>query len=441
MEITLDKIDKTEALIKISLKESDYQPAVDQKVKEYRKKANIKGFRPGKVPEGMIRSMYGKSLMIDEINHLVGHKLSDYIRESDLQFLGEPLPDRDKASAIDWDNQKDFDFEYNIGFAEEFDLKIDKKVKADRHSIKVDDEVIAETIENLQRQFGEPEVVDVAGEKDFVYGPMTSSDESVNKEIKIDLRELDKGALKKFKGSKLGDQISFDHKKLYKSPNLLKHQLGMTDEEYKKIKGKLSITVQGIESIKEIPVSQELFDKTFGPGNVKTEDEFKEKVNEAVGKNYKNEEAQFFDFKLRELLIEKAKIQLPDAFLRRWLKETNKEMTDEVLDKEYDSYANELKWSLIRNKVVKGQDIKVENEDVMEEAKSLIRNQFAASGISEGIEDQLETFATNYLQGENGDNYMKVFGQVQNRRVMEHIKNEITIKDKEVTLDAFRKLS
>jgi len=441
LDITLDKVDKTEGLIKISLKEADYQPAVNQKVKEYRKKANIKGFRPGKVPEGMIRSMYGKSLMVEEINHMVGHKISDYLKESDLQFLGEPLPNREKAEAIDWDNQKDFDFEYSIGFANDFVLKIDKKVKIERYKIKIDEDVIKETIEKLQRQFGEPEVVMTVEEKDFVYAPVVSADESINKELKIDMRELEKGAWKKFRGSKIAEKISIDAKKLYKSPNLLKHQLGLTDEEYKKIKGKLTITIQGIERIKEIPVDQALFDKTFGEGAVNSIDTFKEKVKEAVSKNYTSEESQFFNFKLHEHLIEKAKIVLPDSFLKRWLMEVNKEMTEEVLEKEYSTYAKELKWSLIRNSIVKNQDIQIDNEEVVEEAKVLIRNQFAASGVGEGMEDQLDNFANNYLQGENGDNYMKVFGQVQNRRVMDFIESEITIRDKEVSLDAFRKMA
>ncbi|MCP4460353.1 MAG: trigger factor [Cytophagales bacterium] len=441
MEITLDKTDKTEGLIKVNLKEADYQPAVNQKVKEYSKKANIKGFRPGKVPESMIRSMYGKSLMVEEINHMVGHKLSDYLKESDLQFLGEPLPNREKADAIDWETQKDFVFEYSIGFANDFELKIDKKVKTERYKIKIDEDVTNETIENLQRQFGEPEVVEIVEEKDFVYGPIVSADELINKELKIDMKELEKGAWKKFRKSKVADKISIEAKKLYKSPNLLKHQLGLTDEEYKKIKGRLSITIQGIERIKEVPVDQALFDKTFGEGTVDSLDTFKEKVKEAVSKNYISEESQFFNFKLRERLIDKAKIVLPDNFLRKWLMEINEEMTEELLEKEYASYAKELKWSLIRNNLVKTQNIEIDNEEVLQEAKTLIRNQFAASGMGEGMEDQLDNFANNYLQGENGDNYMKVFSQVQNRRVMDFLESEITIKEKEVSLDAFRKMT
>lgn len=440
MDITLDKIDKTEALIKVTLKQEDYQPAVNRKIKDYSKKANIKGFRPGKVPEGVIKSMYGKSLVAEEVQHMLSHKLSDYIRESDLQFLGEPLPNREMNEKIDWETQTDFEFQFNLGFANEFNLSIDKKIKVEKYKIKVDDTVIKETIENLQRQFGEPEVAQNVEEKDFVYGPVVSSDGAIDKELKIDMKELEKGAFKKFKGAKENDTVSFEPKKLYKSPHLLKQQLGLTDDEYKKIKGKLTLTIKGIQRIKIVEVGQDLFDKTFGKDAVKTIEEFKEKVKDAVGKNYANEEEQFFNYKLREQLIDKAKIELPDNFLKRWLKETNEEMTDEILTKEYEMYGRELKWSLIRNQIVKNQEMKVENEEVQNEAKNLIRMQFASSGIGDGMEDQLDNFATNYLQGENGENYMKVYNQVQNRKVMDYIKSEITIKDKEVSLEAFRKL-
>ena len=440
MEITLNKIEKTEAIAKVSLIQEDYQPAVNQKIKEYSKKANIRGFRPGKVPESLIRSMYGKSLRIEEIQKILSSKLSEYIKESDLQFLGEPLPNREKTETIDWDNQTEFEFEYHLGFAEAFTLAIDNKIKVDKNSIKVDDAIIQETIENLQRQFGEPKVVDVVEEGNYVHGTVRSVDRSIDKEIRLDTKDLDKGAWKKFKGGKVNSVVAIDPKKLYKNPTLLKHQLGLTDEEFKKIKGKLNFTIQAVQQIKEAEVNQDLFDKTFGKDSIKSFDEFKLKVEKAVSQNYMIEEEQFFDYKLRELMMDKAKIELPDAFLKKWLMEVNKEMTEEILDKEYEAYSRELRWSLIQNLIVKDNDLKVENEEVVNEAKNLIRQQFSTAGMVEGIENQLESFAHNYLQSENGENYMKVFNQVQNRRVMDYIKTQITIKKKEISLEAFRKL-
>jgi trigger factor len=439
LDINLEKTGKTEALIKISLKQQDYQPAVDEKIKDYSKKANIKGFRAGKVPTGVIRKMFGKSLLVDEVNHMVSHKLMHYLRESDMQFLGEPIPNHDRSASIDWESQKDFDFEFRIGFANEFELRLDK-VKLERYSIKVDDTVINETIENLQRQYGEVQVAQKASDKDYVYGPLKSEDGSIEREIRIDLREVEKGFVKKFTSASVEDIIEFEPKKLYKSKHLLANQLGMTEEAFKKIKGKLTFRIQGIQHVNEAAVNQELFDKVFGQGAVNSLEEFKTKVKEAVSKTYVQEEMTYFQYKLREELVKQAKIELPDAFLKDWLKASSETMTDDILEKEYNQYGDELRWSLIRNKIIKAQNFEVKHEDVLEEAKNLIRKQFGGAGLHEAIESQLDTFANNYLQAEEGKNYQGVYNQVMQRRVMGHIESQITIKDKQVSLEAFREL-
>ena len=202
----------------------------------------------------------------------------------------------------------------------------------------------------------------------------------------------------------------------------------------------MTFSLKAVNHHKLASVDQELFDKTFGKDTIKDEAGFRARVQEVVSQNYEGEEKQFFDFQIREKLTENAKINLPDEFLKEWLVKSNDNITPELIDLEYTAYAKELKWSLIRNQLVKAQDLKVEHEDVMNEAKELIKKQFAGSGIGNQMDDQLDTFANNYLQGENGENYMKVFNQVQSNKVLDYIKNEITVKEKEVSLDEFRKL-
>ncbi|MFY0607475.1 MAG: trigger factor [Cyclobacteriaceae bacterium] len=439
MDISLDKIDKTEALIKVSVKQEDYQPGVSKKIKDYSKKASIKGFRPGKVPEGLVRKMYGKSILLDELNQLISEKLNTYLKESDLQFLGEPMPKED-FDTIDLDSQTDFEFAYHVGFAEEFSLAIDKKLKIEKHSIKIDKKVLDETIDNLRRQFGEMTTPDVSEDKDIVYGQMNNADGSIDKEISIDLNDVEKASLKKLTGVKVEDKIELDPKKLYKDSHKLHHQLDISHDDFDQVKGKVSFTVKGISRQAPADINQELFDKTFGEGAVSDEAEFMDKVKESVGGSFKNEEEQYFDYQLREKLVEKAKINIPDEFLKKWLLKTNEKITEEILQDEYTTYAKELRWSLVRNKIVKEQGIKVENEEVTEEAKNLIRAQFGQAGLIGQMDDKLDMFAQNYLEAENGDNYMKVYNQVQNKKVFDFLKENITIKEKSVTMDEFRKL-
>lgn len=440
MDISLDKTENNEALIKISLKQEDYQQGVDQKIKDFSKKANLKGFRPGKVPPGLIRKMYGKSILAEEINRILGEELTKYIRESDLRILGEPMPRREEMEAINWETQQDFEFTYDAGFAGDFDLKVDKKIKVEMAKIKVDDTVIEETIGNLQRQFGETSPAEEVSEGDTVYGQIVAESIELDREISIDTRECEKAGTNKFKGLKVDDTLTIDGKKFFKDADYVTRLAGLTADQVKTAKAKYDFTVKGITHTAPAEVNQELFDKTFGAGNVESEDVFKEKVSETLAQNYDKESDQLFFMKVRDALVDKAGITLPDAFLKTWLKATNENMTDDLLATEYDQYAKELRWSLVSEQIASDNDLKVEHEDVMAEAKAQILQQFGGPAIAEQLGDQLDQFANNYLQGENGNNYMKVFNQVKGTKVFEFLKGEITVKEKEVTLEEFRKL-
>lgn len=438
MEINLEKQHSTQGVIKISLKRADFQPAVDQKIKEYSKTANIKGFRPGKVPQGMIRKMYGNALVVEKINKLVSEKLTEYIKNSEIHFLGEPLP-IERNESFEWETQEVFDFEYEVGFAEPFEIKVDKKVKMDRFAIKINDQVTDETIENLQREYGEIENSEVSTEKDTLHGKVTTKSEDFEKEIILDLRDAEKSTLKKLTGLKVGDEIEIDPKKGFKSEFVIKNQLRINDEEWKKLK-KLSFKLEVIHHHKLAPLDQDFYDKTFGKDVVKDESEFREKVKEIVIQNYEKEEKEFFNYQVKEKLIESTKINLPDEFLKKWLFQPNDNVTSESLETEYENYSKRLKWSLISGELIKSNDLQVKHEEVVAEAKTLIKNQFTASGVGNNMDHVLDDFANSYLQEENGENYMKLHNQKQEEKIVKYIVDEITVKDKEVDLDEFRKL-
>ncbi|WP_422361986.1 trigger factor [Reichenbachiella sp.] len=436
MDIQLDQKSKTEALIKINLKEADYQPKVEEKLKEYSKKAQIKGFRPGKVPQGLINKMYGKSILVEEINQMVSHKVMDYIKENDIQILGDPLPNAEKAADLDWENGKEFDFEYEIGIAPEFDLKVDSKLKVDTFSIKIEDKLIDETVANLQKQFGETTNPEVSEDGDSLYGEIIieGDDENASGTL-LDFDHVEKKVQKDMIGKKAGDVIEFDPAKAIKNEDqrnaFLATNQGLT--------GKIKFEVKKVNRTDRAEINQDLFDKTFGKDAVKSEEEFKEKIKVSISENYVKETEGYTELKIRDKFIEKTKMELPDTFLKKWLALSNKNnLTQEQIDTDYPLYANDLKWSLIKNKISKDSEIKVEHEEVVEEAKNMIRVQFGSMGMSEAMEQNIDSFADNYLKGEEGQNYMKLNEKVFNDKVMAHIKENISIKAKEVTADEYR---
>ena len=435
MEIVLDKISNTEALIKISLKQDDYQPKVEEKIKEYSKKANIKGFRPGKVPKTLINKMYGKSILVDEVNHMLSHNVMDYIKDNNIQILGEPLPNMEKAADIDWDSQSEFDFEYSIGMADDFEVKLDKKVKIENFSIKVDHKVINETIDNLKKQFGTMTNPETSEEGDILYGEIVTEDEDENKKGELDLTKVEKKQVKNFVGKKSEDEIEFDVSKVLKEESDIVAFTGSKEST------KIKFLVKNVNRMVDAEMGQDLFDKTFGKDAVKTEEEFRTKIAEVVGKNYDQESENFLNYKIQDEFVEKTKIDLPDEFLKRFIQSSNKEkISREEIDRDYEHYAKDLKWSLIKNKISKDNEIKAEHEDVIEEAKTMIRQQFTASGFpADQMESSLDSFVDNYLKGEDGNNYVKLHEKVYNDRVVKFIKESITIKNKEVTPEEFNK--
>ena len=438
LEINFDKIENSEALIKISLKDVDYQPQVTEKIKDFSKKANIKGFRPGKVPFGIIKKMYGPQITAEEITKIVGDSLNNYLKESDLQFLGEPIA-LDPEQPIDWVNQKKFDFTFNVGYAQDFDLKIDKNLKIEHQKIKIDERVMEETLANLRQQFGEVVKADTVSQGDTLYGILSVKDKLEDKEVTFELKEIHKNLSKKLIGSEVGSIIEVDNKRSFNNENYFSHITKLTDKEIKSVKGKFKFTIKGISHNLPATINQELFDRTFGKGNVKTEEEFYSKIKDTISKNYKAEAVKLFHHKIREKIIGKTKITLPNKFLKNWLLRTNKNVNPEILEKEYDHYQRELKWSLVRNKIAKDQTIKIENDEILNEAKLIMAQQFGGIAALEQLGDQMDTMAENYLKAENGDNYMKVFNEIQNKKVFSFIENEVTTKEKMVSLDDFRK--
>jgi trigger factor len=443
LHISLEKQSVTDGLIKIKLAETDYLPKVDEKIRDYARKATIKGFRQGKVPTGVIKKMFGKSILVEEVNHLVSHGVSDYIKDNKLRILGEPLPNQEKARLIDWDTQKEFEFEFQIGMVEDFQVELSQKVKVKSHPIEVDEKVIDETVTDLRRRFGIISYPEMTEATDNISGEITAED-GVTKTTYLQIEKVEKKEQKKFIGLKKDDVVDFDIEKVTNDEAARAQLLGVSEDEAKQAKGKRSLKITSITRVELAEVNQELFDKTFGKDAVKTEDEFRNKIRETISENYQRETDHLLDHEIQHYLVDHTTIKLPETFLKEWLKATSEgQVNDEVLAKELGSYQESIKWDLIKNKIAEDNKIEVAGEEVRQRAKEVIAEQFGGHAIIEQLGDKMDAIAENYLAGQDGkgQNFMRLYNQLRQEKIMKFIREKITISEKKVSLDEFRKIA
>jgi trigger factor len=444
VNITLNKQSNTEGILNIKLTESDYLPKVDEKMKEYSRKASIKGFRPGKVPTGVIKKMFGKSILVEEVNHLISHSISDYIKENKLKVLGDPLPNEDKARAIDWDNQKDFEFEFQLGMVEDFKVDLSSKVKVTSHPIEVDQKVIDETLTDIKRRYGKVSYPEVSEAGDNLFGEISMKGSDEKKGSYIAIEKVEKKEQKKFIGLKKEDTVEFDVAKTFADETELARALNMTEDEAKNAKGTYVFHVTSVSRVEPAAINQELFDKVFGNDVVKTEEEFLNKVKETITNNYQRETEHLLDHYIQHYFVDNTKITMPDNFLKTWLKNTSGgQVTDEVLEKEFTQYKESLKWDLIKNQITEEKSITVEGDEVRERAKKMIIDQFGGEAIAAQLGSKLDDIANNYLAGQDGkgETFMKIYNQLRHDKIMKVVKDAITINEKKVSLDEFKKIA
>ncbi|MEX0882806.1 MAG: trigger factor [Cyclobacteriaceae bacterium] len=439
MEITLDKHAGNEATVKIKLDEADYQQKVDAKIKDYAKKANIKGFRPGKAPFNMVKNLYGTSVLVEEINHLLSSTLNNYLKEQEFKVLGEPLPAEEAEKNIDWKKQKDFEFKYKIGFVEKVEVNMDQTLNAKIYDVDITDKEVNDALENIKKQYGQMTNPEESQENDFLYGDLKAEDGSFEKTLSLPLTAIDGRSVKKFTGAKKGDVITFDPTKAIKDD--LHSVLDIGQEEAEKISGDFTFTVQNINRTEEAKMNQELFDKVFGPDQVKNEEEFMEKIKQILGENYQKEIKVYNEEQLKDSLIEKNKLDLPENFLKEWLIKANDgKVSDQDVEKEFPLYTKQLTWSLLSNKIAEQNEIKAEHEEVIEKAKEMIRQQLASSGMGSQMEDSMDMFVQNYLQGNEGQNYMQLLTAVQNEKVLDFVREKVNLQEEKISVEKFKEL-
>jgi trigger factor len=437
MNVTLERSTPTEAALKIALTPEDYRPEVDKKIKDYSRKANLKGFRPGKVPPTLIQKLYGKSILVDQINDLLSKTVSGYIRENKLSVVGDPLPDRERTEAIDWDNQQEFEFVYNLGLASEFEVDFAKLPPVPAYEIQATDKELDSTLEDLKTRFGEPIHPETLEAGDMAYGTFEGA--GLSEKSAIPTAKLTESSQALFVAKKVGDVVTFDIQSLFAEPKSLALATGKKEEEVAELQGEVTFTIEDITRSAPAEMNQEFFDKVLGPGKATSEEDFRAQVLAIIQDNYRREAQLLLRDDLQQMLLDNTKIDLPDEFLRHWLLETNEgKLTEADVEQDYDKFARDLRWTLIRNKVAESADIKVEPEEIEAYAGEIIKSQFGIYGDDSSMGDVIKRLAQGYLKEKNGDNYYQVFNRVYANKVMDVIVEKAQVETQPIDVDTFR---
>lgn len=445
MNISQEKIDNLNAVVTINMNPEDYQPRVDKAIKDHAKKAKIPGFRPGMVPPAHIKKMYGKSILVDEVNNLLSDTLNKYLDEQKLEVLGQPLPKIDDKKEYNWDFSDTFEFNYEVGLAPEFTVDFSSKDKLTQYEIKVDDETLASRIKNIRRSYGKMTNPDVSADDDVLYAQLTqlSPDGSVFEDgivnttsIRLD-QVIDEKIKKSLIGLKKDDELVFDIQKAYNNdaPKVAA-LLGIEEAEAADLKSNFRLTVKNVNRLEEGDLNQEFFDKLFGEGVVTDEAGFVAKITEELESMMVQDADRKLQNDIYTYALDKVKFDLPDDFLKRWLKATNENLSQEDLDGGYNDFAKNLKWTLIENKILKDNNIEIKYEEVFAAAKQSLAQQFAMYSPQPIGEEQLAQYAVQYLQ--NKENANKVFEEVKALKTLDHIKSVITLDKKEIKYNDFK---
>lgn len=448
MNISQENIDALNAVIKVELTESDYQDKVDKVLKDYRKKVNLPGFRKGHVPMGMVKKMVGPSAVVDEVNKILSESLQKYLTENKLEVLGSPLPKSGEQEKIDWENQKEFEFKYEVGLAPKFDLELTTKFKFEQYKIKVGGTDVDKYIKDVSKRYGKMTNPEKSEEEDMLFGKFEELEKGQVKEggithssIIVISEVTDKKLKAKLIGIKANDVIDeLDVKKIAKNESDQAAAIGIKEAELKGVKSKFKFTVEKVNRILPALVNQELFDKIYGPNVVKSEDEFRSKVSEELKKGLTMDSERKLKSDIQAKLLEKLKLSLPDEFLKKWIVASNeKPISKEQIESEYEEYSKGLKWQLIENKIIKNNDVKVTNEEVVNYTKELLTQQMAGMGLPTDNEDELTETANRVLQ--NQEEAKNIYAMVYDKKLMELYKASFKLKEKEVSYEDFVKVA
>lgn len=447
MNITRENIDDLNTVLKIQVEKADYDGNVEKVLRDYRKKANIKGFRPGMVPIGLIKKMYGKAVQIDEINKIVTENVQKYLTDEKIEILGDPLPRLDDHEKIDFDTKASFTFSFDLGLAPAFEIKLSNKNKVPYYEIDADEKMKKDYLENYTRRYGKFEKADLSEEKDMLKGKIEALDADSNQvadglfaddtTLSIDIIK-DKKIKKQFIGVAEKETIDFDLRKAFPNDFEIAGLLKKQKDEVKEINGNFRFTVNEISRFHPAEINQELFDRIYGEGVVSSEEDFRKKIDEEITANLKHESDYKLSIDLQKLAADKTDFALPEDFLKRWLLKVNEKTTEEQIEKEFGTFKHDLKWQLIRNRIARMNEIKITEEELQKEAENIARYQFRQYGLFYATDEQVSNYAKETLKRE--EDAKRIADKILEEKVIELLKGMVKLETNTISIEEFNKL-
>ncbi len=448
MNITRENIDNVNAVINIAIEKADYEKQVEDVLKDYRQKASIPGFRPGKAPKGLIQKKFRPAVLVDEVNKLLSQNLSKYLIEEKLPILGEPLPNVDKQQVINWESDENFSFAFDIALAPEVNISLGKEDSFKYYTIAVSDEMVSQQEEMAASQLGQNVPAEEVKEDSSVRGDFVQIDAEGNgveggiapKGVLLAVDRIKNEEIKKaFVGAKQGDVLSFDPVKAFEDRHEVGHMLNIKHDEADTLNSDFTFTITEILQFEKAVLNEDLFKKLYGEDTeVKTIEDFRSRIREELANNLAYSSDQKFAQDVHKALMEKTNIELPEAFLKRWLLDANKDMTLEQIEKEFDGFMKDLKWQLIKDNVAKANEIKVTPDEANEFARKMALAQYQQYGIYDVPEEQLESFAKMIIEKPEEED--RIYKKIQEDKVIYEIKQKVSIVEEEVSQEDFNKM-
>jgi len=440
MKVTQKNIDDLTLIVTLDIEQADYSDKQKKILNDYRRKADIRGFRKGMAPMSLIQKMHGRSALLDAVNGLISDGLNNYITENKLNILGEPLPNETEQKQIDWENDTEFQFAFDIALSPKVELNLGADDKIPYYEVKISKEEKEKYRSNVLRQYGQLGIADAVEEEDFIIADLIQGETKIEGAY-IALRSIEDLKLKKgFIGKKVGDEFDIDVNKTFVNETDRATMLKVKKEELASIEPIYKVIVKEIKRFVEAEVNQELFDKMFGTDVVKSEEEFDGKIAERMKNEYAQESDYRYTIDAREYLIEKAALKLPEEFLKRWLFAANDgKFTMEDIEKDFALFLKDFRWQMIRQTIMKEQNIEITKEILVEHAKKIATYQFAMYGLTNAPEEQIEKYAQSMLANEKEGR--RIYEKAEEDLTIDYVKSVTTLDKKSISLEGLQKMT